>query len=126
MLGWDYVSGGQLAALPEFKKQFGVLQSDGTWLLPARYLSAWQSIGPGCEVVAALIAAPFLEKYGRKPQILISSLISAAGVLLQQLAQDWKVHLAGRAVNGAYTATAYLVLASSGRLTQVTQAPPLA
>lgn len=100
MLGWDYVAGGQLASLPEFRKQFGVLQADGTWLLPARYLSAWQSVGPACEIVAALIAAPFLEKYGRKPQILIGSIISAAGVVLQQMAKEWTVHLAGRAVNG--------------------------
>ncbi|SPO05070.1 related to MFS alpha-glucoside transporter [Cephalotrichum gorgonifer] len=101
MLGWDYVAGGQLAALPEFRKQFGVLQDDGTWLLPARYLSAWQSIGPACEIVAAIIAAPFLEKYGRKPQILVASVLSAAGVALQQVAKEWTVHLAGRAVNGA-------------------------
>lgn len=100
MLGWDYVAGGQLASLPDFRKQFGVLQDDGTWLLPARYLSAWQSIGPACEVVSAIIAAPFLEKYGRKPQIFVSSLISVVGVLLQQLAKEWTVHLAGRAVNG--------------------------
>lgn len=105
MLGWDYVAGGQLASLPEFKKQFGVLQDDGTWLLPARYLSAWQSIGPACEIVAAIIAAPFLEKYGRKPQILIASIISAAGVVLQQMAKEWTVHLAGRAVNGESSAS---------------------
>lgn len=100
MLGWDYVAGSQLASLPEFKKQFGVLQDDGTWLLPARYLSAWQSVGPACEIVAALIAAPFLEKYGRKPPILIACVISTAGVVLQQMAKEWTLHLAGRAVNG--------------------------
>ena len=100
MLGWDYVAGGQLAALPEFQKQFGVLQRDGTWLIPAKYVAAWQSIGPACDVVAALIAVPFLEKYGRKPPILVAAILSSVGVVLQQLATGWKTHLAGRAVNG--------------------------
>jgi len=100
MLGLDYVAGGQLAALPEFKRQFGVIQSDGTYLVPARYLSAWAAIGPACDIVAAFIAAPLLEKYGRKPQILVASVITTVGVLLQQLATEWKMHLAGRAING--------------------------
>jgi hypothetical protein len=33
---------------------------------------------------------------------LAASLISTAGVILQQLATDWRVHLAGRGVNGSY------------------------
>lgn len=102
MLGLDYVAGGQLAALPKFKEQFGMIQPDGSYIVPARYLSAWASIGPACDIVAALIAIPFLEKYGRKPQILVASIISTVGVLLQQLATEWKMHLAGRAVNGKY------------------------
>ena len=100
MVGWDNVAGGQLASLPEFREVFGVLQPDGSYLLPAHILSAWQSIGPACDVVAALIAAPFLEKYGRKPQIAFASVLSAAGVVLQQMATEWRMHLAGRAVNG--------------------------
>ncbi|KFZ14604.1 hypothetical protein V502_05988 [Pseudogymnoascus sp. VKM F-4520 (FW-2644)] len=61
------------------------------------------SIAPACEIVATFIFAPMLEKFGRKPGILAASIISVAGVLcrcLQQLAKDWKVHLAGRGVNG--------------------------
>ncbi|KAL2826202.1 putative MFS transporter [Aspergillus pseudoustus] len=100
MQGFDIVAGGQLAALPEFQKQFGRLQSDGSHIIPAHYLSAWNSIAPACEIVSTFIFAPFLEKYGRKPGILVASAISVAGVLLQQLATDWKVHLAGRGVNG--------------------------
>ncbi|OJD11867.1 hypothetical protein AJ78_07454 [Emergomyces pasteurianus Ep9510] len=101
MLGMDYVAGGQLAALPEFKKQFGVQYSDGSWIVSAKYLSAWAAIGPACDIVAVIIAAPYFEKYGRKPPILAAAVISTVGVLLQQLATEWKMHLAGRAVNGA-------------------------
>ena len=100
MQGFDIVAGGQLAALPEFVQKFGVLQADGTHLIPARYLSAWNSIAPACEVVATFIFAPLLEKFGRKWGIIVASAISVAGVLLQQLANDWRVHLAGRGVNG--------------------------
>ncbi|KAF4157167.1 hypothetical protein CNMCM6936_005815 [Aspergillus lentulus] len=100
MQGFDIVAGGQLAALPEFQKQFGRLQSDGSHIIPAHYLSAWNSIAPACEIASTFIYAPLLEKYGRKPGILVASVISVAGVLLQQLAMDWKVHLAGRGVNG--------------------------
>lgn len=100
MQGFDIVAGGQLAALPEFKAKFGVLRSDGTYLIPARYLSAWNSIAPATEIVATFIFAPLLDRFGRKWGILASSIISVAGILLQQLAPDWRMHLAGRGVNG--------------------------
>ncbi|KAF7167914.1 hypothetical protein CNMCM6106_003284 [Aspergillus hiratsukae] len=100
MQGYDIVGGGQLAALPEFQKKFGVLEADGSYLIPAHYLSAWSSIAPACEIVATFIFAPLLEKFGRKPGILVAAVISIGGVLLQQLAGNWRVHLAGRGVNG--------------------------
>lgn len=100
MQGFDIVAGGQLAALPAFRQKFGVLQPDGSYLIPARYLAAWNSIAPACEVVATFIFAPLLEKFGRKWGILGASLISTAGILLQQLAPEWRMHLAGRGVNG--------------------------
>ncbi|KAH7388947.1 general substrate transporter [Cadophora sp. MPI-SDFR-AT-0126] len=100
MQGFDIVAGGQLAALPAFRQKFGRLQPDGSYLIPAHYLSAWNSIAPACEVVATFIFAPLLEKFGRKWGILVASFISTAGILLQQLAPDWRMHLAGRGVNG--------------------------
>ena len=100
MLGFDYVIGSQLAALSEFQKFFGFQQADGTYIVPATYLSAWGAIGLGCDVVASWLAAPLLEKYGRKPLILFSAIVSVVAVVLQQLATEWRTHLAGRAVNG--------------------------
>lgn len=100
MLGWDYVSGGQLASLPEFRRQFGVLQPDGSHLIPSYVLSAWQAIGPAAHIVAAIVAGPLLEKWGRKIQIIPVLVFSVVGVLLQQLATEWTLHLAGRAING--------------------------
>ncbi|KAJ5636517.1 uncharacterized protein N7484_009830 [Penicillium longicatenatum] len=100
MQGYDLVGGGQLAALPEFQKKFGILEADGSYLIPAHYLSAWSSIAPACEIVSTFIFAPLLEKFGRKPGILVAAFISAGGILLQQLAGDWIVHLAGRGING--------------------------
>ncbi|UNI22273.1 hypothetical protein JDV02_008175 [Purpureocillium takamizusanense] len=100
MLGFDYVIGSQLAALSEFQKFFGVQQPDGSWIIPATYLSAWGAIGLGCDVVASWLAAPLLEKYGRKPLILFSAGVSVVAIVLQQLATNWRVHLTGRAVNG--------------------------
>ncbi|KAJ9659597.1 hypothetical protein H2198_003010 [Neophaeococcomyces mojaviensis] len=100
MQGFDIVAGGQLAALPAFREKFGILRPDGSHLIPARYLSAWNSIAPACEVVATFIFAPLLEKFGRKWGILAASFISTGGILLQQLAPDWRMHLAGRGVNG--------------------------
>jgi MFS family permease len=100
MLGFDYVIGGQLAALSEVQKFFGVQLPDGSWIVPAAVLSAWGSIGLGCDVVAAWLCAPLLERFGRKPLILFCAVVSTVAIILQQLAPDWRVHLAGRAVNG--------------------------
>lgn len=105
MQGFDIVAGGQLAALPEFQKQFGNLQPDGSHLIPAHYLSAWNSIAPACEIGSTFIYASLLEKFGRKTGILVASFISVAGILLMQLATDWKLHLAGRGVNGTHMST---------------------
>lgn len=114
MLGFDYVIGSQLAALSEFQKFFGVEQQDGTWIVPASYLSAWGAIGLGCDVVASWLAAPVLEKYGRKPLILFCAFVSTVAIILQQLATNWKVHLAGRAVNGSYIVGDRFILGCSG------------
>lgn len=100
MLGFDYVIGGQLATLSEFQRFFGVQLPDGSWIAPAKYLSAWNAIGLGCHIITAWLAAPLLEKFGRKPLILPAAIVSVAAIILQQLAQDWRTHLAGRAVNG--------------------------
>lgn len=100
MQGFDLVGGGQLAALPAFQEKFGVLRSDGSYLIPAHYLSAWNSIAPACEIVSTFIFAPLLEKFGRKWGVLAAAVFSTVGILLMQLANDWKVHLAGRGVNG--------------------------
>ena len=101
MLGFDYVIGSQLAALSAFQKFFGVQQPDGSWIVPASYLSAWGAIGLGCDVVASWLAAPVLEKYGRKPLILFCAVVSTVAIILQQMATNWRIHLAGRAVNGS-------------------------
>jgi MFS family permease len=100
MQGFDIVAGGQLAALPGFREKFGMLQPDGSYLIPARYLSAWNSIAPASEIATAFILPPLLERSGRKWGIMAASLISAIGVLLQQVAPEWRMHLAGRGVNG--------------------------
>jgi hypothetical protein len=100
MQGFDIVAGSQLVSLPEFRKLFGILEPSGNYLIPAYYISAWSSIAPACEIVATFIVVPSLEKFGRKPGILVATMISVAGVLLQQLATDWRTHLAGRGVNG--------------------------
>ncbi|KAJ6190384.1 hypothetical protein N7519_000405 [Penicillium mononematosum] len=100
MQGFDIVAGSQLVSLPAFRKQFGILEPTGNYLIPAYYISAWSSIAPACEIVATFIVVPSLEKFGRKPGIMVATMISVAGVLLQQLATDWRTHLAGRGVNG--------------------------
>lgn len=100
MQGFDIVAGSQLASMPTFQKTFGVLQSDGSYIVPAHILSAWNSIAPALEIVITFIFAPLLDRYGRKPGIVVASLISTAGIILQQLATNWRTVLAGRGVNG--------------------------
>ncbi|KAH7141286.1 general substrate transporter [Dactylonectria estremocensis] len=109
MQGFDIVTGGQLAALPAFEEKFGVLQPNGNYLILARYLSAWNCIAPATGIVSTFVFAPLLDKFGRKWGILAASLISTAGVVLQQLAPDWRMHLAGRGVNGIAIALMFTI-----------------
>ncbi|KAJ6044705.1 uncharacterized protein N7446_002899 [Penicillium canescens] len=107
--GVRHCRGGQLAALPTFQKQFGILGPSGDYIIPAHYLSAWNSIAPACEVVSTFVIVPLLERFGRKPGILVAMMISVAGVLLQQLSTDWRMHLAGRGVNGIAIGTMFTI-----------------
>ncbi|KAA8908300.1 hypothetical protein TRICI_004786 [Trichomonascus ciferrii] len=100
MLGGDYLVGGQLLPMEHFKEQFGELL-DGEYVIPSNYASAWSSIGLAFDLVAALFTHPLMDKYGRKPLIFVASIISIVGVLLQHLATEWRLHLVGRAINGA-------------------------
>ncbi|KAH7117296.1 general substrate transporter [Dactylonectria macrodidyma] len=109
MQGFDIVAGSQLGALPAFQEKFGVLQLDGSHLIPARHLSAWNCIAPAAEIVSTFVFAPLLDKFGRKWGILAASLISTVGILLQQLATDWRIHLAGRGVNGIAIALMFTI-----------------
>ncbi|KAK9311580.1 hypothetical protein V1524DRAFT_441987 [Lipomyces starkeyi] len=76
------------------RRQFGVVQADGTFIGPAKYLSAWASIGPACDLVATILAGPLLEKYGQmaRSHKYVVSFISIAGILFQQLATEWRTH----------------------------------
>src|SRR5699024_7795374 len=71
MLGMDYLVGGQLLPMPAFQQQFGNIQPDGSYVIPASHASAWQAIGPACDLVTALLTHPLLDKWGRKPMLLI-------------------------------------------------------
>ncbi|WVF71058.1 hypothetical protein IAT40_005855 [Kwoniella sp. CBS 6097] len=103
MLGLDYKAGGQLAALPEFQKQFGVPDGSGGYFIPVHYLSAWSAIGPACDLVAAVVAAPFLEKVSLAvPPRLWLLLVSRVAILAHPLIREGRTEEARQALKTLY------------------------
>ncbi|PVI04589.1 MFS general substrate transporter [Periconia macrospinosa] len=74
--------------LPAFARDFGDEQPfdpskpEEQWLVPAKWLSLWEGIGPLGQLVGAILGGWLLDKIGRKLCLLMGSIIGVVGILL--------------------------------------------
>lgn len=76
--------------LPAFARDFGEetpgphdpLKPEDDWLVPAKWLSLWEGIGPLGALLGAALGGWLLDKIGRRLCLLIGSITGAGGILL--------------------------------------------
>jgi MFS family permease len=103
MLGLDNIVGGQILALDAFQKQYGIPYAGAQrgYLVPASWQSYWAAASQAGDFLGAICASYLLEKIGRKPNVLISAILTSVGVGLQIASVEWKLYLVGRLINGS-------------------------
>jgi MFS family permease len=112
MLGLDNIVSSQILAFSAFQKQYGVpfASAESGYLVPASWQSYWAAAAQSGDFAGAIAASYLLEKIGRKPNVLISAILTSVGVGLQLASTEWKLYFVGRLVNGRLYPSISLVL----------------
>jgi MFS family permease len=81
LTGYDTVILGTITAVPYFKQEFGEFYN-GSYIIPATWLSVWSAIGPVGSMVGAVNAGWFQDRIGRRWSLALSCVVCAAGIAI--------------------------------------------
>jgi MFS family permease len=81
LTGYDTVILGTITAVPYFKHEFGELYN-GTYIIPASWLSVWSAIGPVGSMVGAVNAGWLQDRIGRRWSLALSCFVCAIGIAI--------------------------------------------
>ncbi|KAJ9610482.1 hypothetical protein H2200_005259 [Cladophialophora chaetospira] len=84
--GYDMAMVGNLASLPEFQKDYGVLYND-EWIIESKWMSAWNAGSPIGMMLGALAGGIFIDHFGRRFSLALGSLSSTVGVAVIWVSQ---------------------------------------
>ncbi|KAI0182068.1 putative maltose permease [Hypoxylon sp. FL1284] len=99
MLAFDPQIVGNLYAVPQFQKDFGV-ELDGEYVIPASWQTGLSMGNPIGQVVGALFSAYPMELFGRKWTFYGCVVLTAGLVFIQFFARSLQVLLAGELLGG--------------------------
>ncbi|KAL3457036.1 general substrate transporter [Aspergillus heterothallicus] len=99
MMGYDFGVAGTCTAIPAFVEYFGYPFED-RYLIPARSQSGWSGAATAGHVIGAIAGGFLMDIIGRKHTMLLGSVLTAAGIGMQQGAHEWRLFLAGRLISG--------------------------
>ncbi|KAL4882336.1 hypothetical protein BJY04DRAFT_217254 [Aspergillus karnatakaensis] len=98
--GYQVQMSGSIVAEPGFIRQFGDLQSDGTYKIDPQYISLWGSLKNVFAMLGAGIGSYPADKFGRQWMICLVQIIMVGGCILEQLATHWTHWLGARFLDG--------------------------
>ncbi|KAK9852440.1 hypothetical protein MYU51_008209 [Penicillium brevicompactum] len=81
LTGYDTVILGTITAVPYFKHEFGELYN-GSYIIPASWLSVWSAIGPVGSMVGAVNAGWLQDRIGRRWSLALSCFVCAVGIAI--------------------------------------------
>ncbi|KAJ6008269.1 hypothetical protein N7540_012245 [Penicillium herquei] len=81
VFGFDVITVGIATAMPAFQESFGTL-TDGTYLLPAMWLSLWTTMMPVGIMFGSLSGSFTTDRYGTRWSTIIGGFFAVAGALL--------------------------------------------
>jgi len=111
--GYDSQVGGGLLSVPSFRRDFG-FESDGGYILAARWQSAFNSISSVGGMFGGLSLGYVSDKFGRRGAVALCCCVSIVGILIQFFTYPHRNAqlLVGKLVNG-YALGMYVSGASS-------------
>ncbi|KAJ5698651.1 hypothetical protein N7462_000656 [Penicillium macrosclerotiorum] len=99
LVSFENQASGNVTGIPEFRKDFGHYY-DGSWVLDAKWQSAFSGGPVASAVVGALCSGQIADAIGRKLTIFIALLISVAAVTLEFRATTNEMFFGGKFLNG--------------------------
>ncbi|KAI1125737.1 sugar porter family MFS transporter [Nemania abortiva] len=100
MLAFDPQIVGNMFAIPQFKKDFGVEHPNGEFVIPARWQTGLSLGNPLGQVVGALFSAYPMERFGRKWTFFACVALTAGLVFIQFFARSLQALLVGELLGG--------------------------
>ncbi|CAJ2511213.1 Uu.00g068380.m01.CDS01 [Anthostomella pinea] len=100
MLAFDPQIIGNMFAMPQFKKDFGIGHDDGEFVIPAAWQSGLSLGNPIGQVVGALFSAFPMELFGRKWTFFGCVALTACLVFIQFFARSLEALLVGELLGG--------------------------
>ncbi|KAI0508290.1 sugar porter family MFS transporter [Xylaria bambusicola] len=100
MLAFDPQIVGNMFAIPQFKKDFGIEHPNGEFVIPARWQTGLSLGNPLGQVVGALFSAYPMELFGRKWTFFGCVSLTAGLVFIQFFARSLEVLLVGELLGG--------------------------
>ncbi|KAI0395029.1 putative maltose permease [Xylariaceae sp. FL0594] len=100
MLAFDPQIVGNMFAIPQFKKDFGVLHPGGEYVIPARWQTGLSLGNPLGQVIGALVSAYPMEAFGRKRTFFTCVFLTAGLVFIQFFARSLSALLVGELLGG--------------------------
>ncbi|KIX10098.1 uncharacterized protein Z518_01179 [Rhinocladiella mackenziei CBS 650.93] len=77
--GYDMAMVGNLASLPAFRKDYGVLVDD-EWIIASEWMSAWNAASPIGIMLGSILGGALQDRKGRRASLAIGCLTSTIGV----------------------------------------------
>ncbi|KAH8164180.1 hypothetical protein CIB48_g4071 [Xylaria polymorpha] len=100
MLAFDPQIIGNMFAIPQFKKDFGIEHPNGEFVIPARWQTGLSLGNPLGQVVGALFSAYPMELFGRKWTFFACVALTAGLVFIQFFARSLEALLVGELLGG--------------------------
>ncbi|TRX94720.1 hypothetical protein FHL15_004492 [Xylaria flabelliformis] len=100
MLAFDPQIVGNMFAIPQFKKDFGVAHPNGEFVIPARWQTGLSLGNPLGQVIGALFSAYPMELFGRKWTFFGCVALTAGLVFIQFFARSLEALLVGELLGG--------------------------
>ncbi|KAI1811022.1 putative maltose permease [Poronia punctata] len=100
MLAFDPQIVGNMFAIPQFKRDFGVEHPNGEFVIPAKWQSGLSLGNPIGQVIGALVSAYPMELFGRKWTFFACVFLTAGLVFIQFFARSLEALLVGELLGG--------------------------
>ena len=100
LTSFESQAGGIVISISMFRKHFGVIQPDGSYVLEAQWQSAISGVPLAAQIIGQWTGSWLADHFGKKWVIYVSILVSTAFIGIEFAATTIQTFLAGKTMNG--------------------------